>query len=591
MSKPEGVKIATIETKAIPASEAKKGTPAQHPQRESIEDPRKIIRQGLLVVFLFFGVLGTWAVFGEISGAIVAPGKVKIETERKTVQHLEGGIVESILVREGEEVQEGQPLIVLESVQVDASENMLQKQLVALLAAQTRSAAEKELKTDFTWPAELVALAANIHSEDVLANEKKIFTARREALDGQISLLKSQIAQIDAQILGYQDQMQAEQAIIGTLNEELKAKRQLYAERYLEKSQILELERMLASHEGNRGRMRQSIAEARQKRAELLLRIEDAKNRFVEEATNQLGKLDNEILQTRERIRPLKDAKKRLQVVAPVKGRVVGLKVHSKGGVVRPGEPLMDIVPENTPLIIETQVPVNKITDVFIGQDALVQLDAFDTRVGRPSRGAHEHGRHAVLPVLCGNRSLRAQGCQAVPLAGHARHGVHHDQEAHGPFLYDRTAAEKLGTRAARIAHARGVLVDLPLCGRSCVVRGGRLSCSGSPRRLLGRRGVRRRALRRHAAVESGSPLRPARTDGAGGREAFGADPDRVLVSGEGRFPVAAYEPQRSGSRSEHRRLREPVLGGPVPVPQIYERHLAQGRRNFPFCDDGHACV
>ena len=173
MSKPEGVKIATIETKAIPASEASKSTPHhQHPQRESIEDPRKIIRQGLLVVFLFFGVLGTWAVFGEISGAIVAPGKVKIETERKTVQHLEGGIVDSILVREGDEVQEGQPLIVLESVQVDASENMLQKQLVALLAAQTRSAAEKELKTDFTWPEELISLAASAHSEDVLANER-----------------------------------------------------------------------------------------------------------------------------------------------------------------------------------------------------------------------------------------------------------------------------------------------------------------------------------------------------------------------------------------------------------------------------------
>ena len=108
MSKPEGVKIATIEAKTIPASEAPKSTPHhQHPQRESSEDPRKIIRQGLLVVFLFFGVLGTWAVFGEISGAIVAPGKVKIETERKTVQPLVGGIVDSFLVRQGDEVQEG----------------------------------------------------------------------------------------------------------------------------------------------------------------------------------------------------------------------------------------------------------------------------------------------------------------------------------------------------------------------------------------------------------------------------------------------------------------------------------------------------
>lgn len=378
MNKPtEGTKIATIETKAIPASTVKPG----HPHHDSVENPRKIITQGLIVVFLFFGILGIWSVFGEISGAVVAPGKVKIETERKTVQHLEGGIVDAILVREGEEVKEGQVLIVLEGVQVDASANMLQKQLVALLAAQTRSVAERDLKTSFIWPEELVQLAGVGHSEDVLANEKKIFNARREALDGQISLLKSQIGQINAQIGGYQDQMQAEQAIIATLNEELAAKRQLYEQRYLEKSQILELERMLASHEGNRGHMRQAIAEARQKSSELLLRIEDAKNRFIEEATGQLGKLDNEIIQTRERIRPLKDARKRLQVVAPVSGRVVGLKVHSKGGVVRPGEPLMDIVPKDNPLIVEIQVPVNKITEVFIGQDALVQLDAFDTRV------------------------------------------------------------------------------------------------------------------------------------------------------------------------------------------------------------------
>ncbi len=377
MTEPEGVKLATIETKAIPAAEVRK-KPAQRP---GIEDPRKIIRQGLLVVAMFFGVLGTWAFFGEISGAVVAPGKVKIETERKTVQHLEGGIVESILVREGEQVQEGQTVIVLEGVQVDASEKMLQKQLVALLAAQTRSAAEKEFKSELAWSETLLDLAASIRSEDVLENERKIFVARREALTGQISLLKSQIAQIDAQILGYQEQMRAEQAIIRTLDEELKAKRQLYAEQYLEKSQILELERMLASHEGNRGHMRQSIAESRQKKDELLLRIEDTKNRLVEEATNQLGKLDNEILQLRERLRPLKDAKKRLQIVAPVTGRVVGLRVHSRGGVVRPGEPLMDIVPENIPLVIETQVPVNKITEVYIGQEALVQLDAFDTRI------------------------------------------------------------------------------------------------------------------------------------------------------------------------------------------------------------------
>ncbi|MCD7985285.1 MAG: HlyD family type I secretion periplasmic adaptor subunit [Desulfovibrio sp.] len=348
---------------------------------ENVEDPRRIIRQGILVVVLFFGALGLWSIFGHISGAVVAPGKIKIETERKTVQHLEGGIVDAILVREGEEVRAGQPLIILESVQIDANASMLQKQLVAQSAAQIRLTAEKDLKDALQWPEDLRRLAENSHSADVLDNEERIFTARRDALNAQISLLNTQLAQLDAQVAGFDDQVKAEQAIIGTLNEELRAKRQLYKERYLEKSQILELERTLASHQGNRGRLKQSIAEAKQRAAELNLRIEDVKVRFVEEATSALGKLENDIIQTRERIRPLKDAKKRLQIVAPVSGKVVDLKVHSKGGVVRPGEPLMDIVPHDNPLIVESHVPVNKITEVYIGQDALVQLDAFDTRL------------------------------------------------------------------------------------------------------------------------------------------------------------------------------------------------------------------
>lgn len=348
---------------------------------DEIEEPRHIIRQGVLVVLLFFGAFGLWSVLGHITGAVVAPGKIKVDTERKTVQHLEGGIVEDILVREGQEVTAGQPLIVLESVQIDANTSMLQKQLVSQEATRIRLSAEKNLQESFVWPESLREQARKVQSLDVLDNEEKIFHARRESLTGQISLLKAQLAQLNAEVGGFEEQLKAAQAIIGTLQEELQAKRQLFSERYLEKSVILELERNLASHQGDRGRFKQSIAETRQKAAELNLRIVDVKTRFVEQATSDLGKLENDIIQTRERIRPLKDARQRLQITAPVTGHVVDLKVHSKGGVVRAGEPLMDIVPQNSPLIVETQVPVNRITEVYIGQEALVQLDAFDTRI------------------------------------------------------------------------------------------------------------------------------------------------------------------------------------------------------------------
>lgn len=357
----------------------------------SIENPHRIIRQGLFVIFLFFGVMGAWATFCKISGAVVAPGKVKIETERKTVQHLEGGIVEAILVREGDEVTSGQTLVVLESMQVSASVDMLYKQLIAQMAAHARHIAEKDRQPSIAWSQELVTLSKESNMQDVLANELKIFNARRYALQGQVSLLESQISQINAQISGFEEQHKAEQLIIATLNEELKAKRQLYQERYLEKSQILELERLLATHQGSRGRIKQSIAEAHQRSNEYKLRIEDTINRFVEDATNQLGRLENEILQIKEKIRPLTDSKKRLNVIAPVDGRIVGLNIHSKGGVVRAGEPILDIVPKDMPLIVETQVPVNKITDVYIGQAAQVQLDAFDIRITPLIKGKVSH--------------------------------------------------------------------------------------------------------------------------------------------------------------------------------------------------------
>ncbi len=348
---------------------------------EELENPRKIIRQGLLVIFFFFGILGVWAFFGHIQGAIVAQGRIKVEDERKIVQHLEGGIVDEILVQEGQEVVQGEPLIILQSVQTDSSESALRKELAALNAQKERYTAEKDGKKSFSWSDELKEMAKNCQSLDVLANEEKIFATRQQTLQTQVSLLDSQVGQLKSQIAGLEDQLKAEVHIISTLQEELAAKRRLHKDRYVDKTQILSLERDLAGHQGTRGRLRQQIAELKQRGAELNLRITEVTGRFVEEATKSLGDIETHIIQSQERLRPLADASSRLQIKAPVSGRVVDLKVHSHGAVVRPGETLMDIVPHDNPLIVETQVPINKITEVYIGQFAHVQLDAFDTRM------------------------------------------------------------------------------------------------------------------------------------------------------------------------------------------------------------------
>ncbi len=374
----------TVQTDVLPDEHKmneKKIDRKKKDQQSGIEDPHKIIRTGLFLIFFFFGVLGAWAAIGEIKGAVVAPGKIKIETERKTVQHLEGGIVEEILVREGDEVKAGEPLIVLESIQVDSSVAALLQQLVASVAAHARFLAEKDMQENVVWPEGLEKMAAEANAQEALSNELKLFTARHDAVQGQVSLLKSQKQQINAQISGLNEQYRAENAIIETLKEELEAKRALFEERYLEKSQILELERLLASHQGTRGQLRQNIAESRQRHDETTLKMDDVINRFIEDASTNIARLDSEIAQIQEKLRPLRDAKTRLNIVAPVSGRVVDLKVHSKGGVIRSGEELMDIVPADNPLIVEVQVPVNKITEVYLDQEAKVQLDAFDLRV------------------------------------------------------------------------------------------------------------------------------------------------------------------------------------------------------------------
>lgn len=378
------------ESSATGDSRQRKGLPTAAEARaeyEEVENPRKIIRQGMIVIFLFFGILGIWAFFGRISGAVVGMGRIKIDNERKIVQHLEGGIVESILVRDGQEVVSGEPLIVLESVQTDANANMLRKELVGTEAQRLRAIAEKDGLKKLEWPADLKRMAEESQSMDVLVNEEKIFISRAQMLETQISLLEAQLAQIKAQVAGNQDQITAETRIIATLNDELGSKRKLHRERYLDKTQILGLERELANHQGVRGKLRQSIAEANQRAAELRLRITEAKGRYVDEATKNLGELEAKLIQQRERLRPLVDAAQRLQIKSPVAGRVVDLKVHTPGSVVRPGETLMDIVPHDNPLIVETQVPINKITEVYVGQPALVQLDAFDTRMVPPMPG------------------------------------------------------------------------------------------------------------------------------------------------------------------------------------------------------------
>ncbi len=342
-------------------------------------ESRKIILAGLIILGVFFGAGGIWAAVAEISGAVIAQGEVRVDTERKTVQHLEGGIVRAILVRNGDKVTRGQPLIVLDETRVSAAVEQFQLQITSLQLAEARLEAEREGQRVPTWPERLPTVSAEKFAE-LKSSEEKIFLTRMESLNDEVDLLKKQIEQMHENIAGLTERMQAEELVIATLKDELDSKEALLKEDYIDKTAVLTLRRAMAERLGTKGQLRSSIAEVRGRIAEYELRIEAVKRKFYEEATANMGQVQQQLFDLNQQLAPRLDAQTRLTIVAPVSGKVVDLNVHSVNGVISPGEPLLDIVPEDNPLIIESQIQVQDITHVVEGQLADVQLLAFNQR-------------------------------------------------------------------------------------------------------------------------------------------------------------------------------------------------------------------
>jgi HlyD family type I secretion membrane fusion protein len=341
---------------------------------------RKVIALGLLFVALFFGGLGTWAALAKLQGAVIAPGEIIVEAYRKQVQHLNGGIVKEILVREGNRVEEGQVLIRLDGESVLASRDMLKARMDSLQARQARLTAEIELDDRTQWPEYLQQRAHLPNVAKSMKIEKRIFDANLAAKNSQKQLRLAQIERHQAMIKGRQKQLGSIHATISSLKQELEAKKTLLKEKFIDQPQVMELERTLNTHQARIDELETEISDSRETIDALRLEIKDLDKRYAQEAARQLGPLRQEIVDLREQIRPAEDAARRLEITAPASGIVVNMHVRTEGGVIRGGEPLMEIVPLKSSLIIAARVLPDKIDDVRMGQSASVMLSAFPMR-------------------------------------------------------------------------------------------------------------------------------------------------------------------------------------------------------------------
>ena len=340
----------------------------------------RVVAAGMLVIAIGATALVAWGVSAPLSGAIIAPAFVKVEMNRKVVQHQEGGIVKEILVRDGQRVRQGETLIVLGDVRVEATVDLLRTQLDGERAKAARLNAERSLLTAVNTPAELAARAKAPKVAEMLQREASLFRARREALESQIAALRKQIGETDKEVAALGDQIDAEERALKLQKDELALNEELVKQNFIQKTKIMTLQRAVAEYEARYGEHRAEIAKARQRTAELELRILAQRNTYVQSATDELKETTTRIFDLEERLRPSRDQADRQRIVAPIDGEVVGLRVFTAGAAIGPRDVLMEIVPQEQALVVEARIRPEDINNLHAGSIADVKLTAFKQR-------------------------------------------------------------------------------------------------------------------------------------------------------------------------------------------------------------------
>ena len=341
---------------------------------------RRYVIAGAALIVGLFGGLGTWAALAPISGAIVSPGFLTVDTNRKAVQHLEGGMVAEIRVRDGDYVEAGDVLVVLDAAQTRARVTIGQGELDSLRARHARLSAESSGADEIMFDADLRARADAPAVAAILAGQREQFKARRDALWGRLDVLLERPVLLEDEIAGVEAQVAAKTRQIALITQELAGQRTLYDKGYVPLTRILELERRAAALEGEHGQHLAEIARARSAIGEAGLRMVEVENEFREAVVAELREIEAQIFDLEERLVAARDVLAHTDIRAPVSGYIVGLGLHTEGGVVAPGATMLHIVPDQDSLVVEARLNVQDIDQVAPGQAVDVQLSAFDAR-------------------------------------------------------------------------------------------------------------------------------------------------------------------------------------------------------------------
>lgn len=336
------------------------------------------IVSGLTILLIFLVGATAWASSAKLASAIIAVGQLKVDSNRKQIQHLDGGIVNQILVSDGQSVKKGDTLVILDPVQAKSSLGIVAGALFTAELKRSRLQAER----DNTEQPDFTRFLHREHEDknSLIDAQQSLFSIRRSVQVSQQEILHQQIENLKSQISGFESQQVSTKTQIEISKDELVNLKNLKARGLVGNERLLELERNLAQLEGRAGEIVSSIASAKASIDEKRLELIRVKRSFHEQVLAELQDVESEIIDLQERSNAATHYLQQMVVKAPVDGLIVGLNVHTEGGVVVPGQLLMEIVPDNDALIVEGQVLPTDVDDLLVGQSARVKLSGFQQR-------------------------------------------------------------------------------------------------------------------------------------------------------------------------------------------------------------------
>jgi HlyD family secretion protein len=342
---------------------------------------RKPMIVGVLGLLLLVGGFGTWAVMTQIAGAVIAGGQIEVDQNRQVVQHPDGGVVEAIRVEEGDQVAAGEVLLRLDPNELRSELSIVESQLFELVARRGRLEAERDESDKIRFDPLLVETAKErADVRDLMAGQQRLFEARAASVAQSVQQLEKQKDQISDQINGITAQLDSTDEQMGLLQQELADQQSLLDRGLAQASRVIALQRDAARMRGTMGELQASHAQARNRITELDVEILNLQSQRREEAITQLRDIQSRELELRERRRALLERMDRLDITAPVAGVVYDLRVFARRSVIRPADPVLYIIPQDRPLVINARVKPIDIDKLTIGQEVTLRFSALDQR-------------------------------------------------------------------------------------------------------------------------------------------------------------------------------------------------------------------